>query len=747
MQIPSPRGISTCITPLQITANDHLPKIICVPCSHQLQEAYRFSMKCRLSDSKLRDRLTRQVTIVVAESDDDQQIPDRIVDEFIELPSAKPKDQNEILVDLMMRREDELFDEIIEQEKFSADETSDGESLERMADKVELATVREEVIDEQTDSVDEFNDEDLITISEQMSDLVTEASDDSEIYDKIDLGFGNENERPTPNRLHLPKRSQVLPAEEMIVEREDHENYQIIFYNGIACCGCDKYFSSQDDLDFHCREHHKLKRQTGGIYCSLCKNKFPSLSIKIRHATQRSIPKLYACKLCEYVCRDRAAIERHMEFSVIHKKPMMRFDKVKEAFERIPVDGHLCCDCYQMFPDNAQLEKHHQDAHHPNRVSTKNDALKTCNFWCSNCHQVFKHGHRYQSHRKRSKVKSIYRCLKDGCTYRTGSIIFARLHLRSRDHKLPDIISEQTTPINSSHTSTNQRCCFRKCLQVFDSKQSLQEHVDQVHQVKLLENELRRKKSTHVCSICNCNFESRRALKRHLLVKIKNFVCDQCGLSVASAFQLRSHVQQVHSNVHIQKNFKCNECPRSFVSEANLQRHKRRGHDKPSDNVCSICGKQFKNKETLWHHWRIHNKTESLECEPCKKAGRRYQFRNLKTLRRHYKISEMHNGERKHKCTYEGCTNAYAHKPDLQRHEQTVHRGDRPFQCKVCGKGFVRDRDLRLHERHHTGAKLFSCEDCSEGFNVFKEYKKHFSEVHGKVFMIKCEMGNLGSRK
>ncbi|EAT41764.1 AAEL006618-PA [Aedes aegypti] len=596
-------------------------------------------MKCRSSDSKFRDRLT-QTTIVVAESDDDQQIPDRIVDEFIELPSAKPKEQNEILVDLMMRREDELFDEIIEQEKFSVDETSDGESLERMADKVELVTIREKVIAEQQDSIDEFNDEDLITISEQMSDLVTGASDDSEIYDKIDLGFGNENERPTPNRLHLPKRSQVLPAEEMIVEREDHENYQIIFYNGIACCGCDKYFSSLDDLDFHCREHHKLKRQPGGMYCSLCNKKFPSLSIKIRHATQRSIPKLYACKLCEYVCRDRAAIERHMEFSVIHKKPMMRFDKVKEAFERIPVDGHLCCDCYQMFPDKAQLEKHHQDAHHPNR-----------------------------------------------------------------------------------------------------------EHVDQVHQVKLLENELRRKKSTHVCSICNCNFESRRALKRHLSVKIKNFVCDQCGLSVASAFQLRSHVQQVHSNVHIQKNFNCNECPRSFVSEANLQRHKRRGHDKPSDNVCSICGKQFKNKETLWHHWRIHNKTESLECEPCKKAGRRYQFRDLKTLRRHYKISEMHNGERKHKCTYEGCTNAYAHKPDLQRHEQTVHRGDRPFQCKVCGKGFVRNRDLRLHERHHTGAKLFSCEDCSEGFNVFKEYKKHFSEVHGKVFMIKCEMGNLGSRK
>ncbi|XP_065075760.1 zinc finger protein 16-like [Ochlerotatus camptorhynchus] len=733
---------------LTITNDDQLPKIICTICCQQLLEAYQFCLKCRLSDEKLRDRLRFTEQLQQLDADGDQQIPDRIVDDLIELPTAKPKAQNEILVDLMMRREDELFDEIIEQEQFSADEDSVGESLMHLVDKVpvEVVTVDGgEVMVEEVDSqeddemvaIDQTEEDDLITISEHVSDMITEASDSSVQYEEITLTAENDGGN-LPTNISLSRRTiQVLPPKEMIVELEDHENFQIVYYNGVACCGCEKYFSSQVDLEEHCQEQHHLDESPDGTHCPLCHKQFRSLNIQMRHMNQRSIPKLFSCKLCRYICRDQAAIDRHMEFSVIHKKPMMDFDKVTESFEKVSVEGHLCCDCYQMFRDETQLDKHYKDAHHPNRPKTEEDALKTGSFWCTKCHQIFKHEHRYQSHLNGINVEAIYRCKREFCTYRTGSIIFARFHLRSRDHKLPTSSPVDKKSPKAPGILSDRRCCFRKCLEVFETKQSLLEHVDRVHQVKQLENELRRKKSTHVCSICNCNFGSRRALKRHRLVKAKDIVCEQCGSAFASTFQLQSHVRQVHSNVPVRRDFKCDECGRAFVSETNLQRHKELGHDKPSDNVCSICDKQFKSKENLWHHWRIHNKVETHECESCKKAGKRYKFRDLKTLRRHFKISEMHNGERKYKCSYEGCKRAYAHKPDLQRHEQTVHRGIRPFLCEVCNKGFVRNRDLRLHERQHTGAKLFTCENCKAEFNVFKDYKKHCSDEHGKMVVVK----------
>nr|XP_029720131.1 zinc finger protein 595-like [Aedes albopictus] len=721
---------------LTITPDDELPKIICSACSHQLSAAYRFCIKCRSSDGKLRDRLlfsnrANQSTVDVSSAgsvDDDQQIPDRIVDDLIELPTAKPKDQNEILMDLMMRPEDELFDEIIEQEQFSADEESECDgSFEQLAEKVQIVTVDGEAILEVPEYQDESMDDDLITVSEHTSDVALEITDDF-VHDKEDDESLAES---------LRQMNAIMPPEEMIVEREDYENFQIIVHAGFACCNCKAHFSSEEDLNTHCCKHDLSKKPLNGVFCSFCYKTFSRLSSKERHDAQRSMPKMYLCKLCEYVCHDRAVLNHHMKVASTHKKPMIDFDKVNEVFEKLSVEGHLCCECFSIFRDTGQLEKHYKDAHHINRPDTELEALKMGNFWCANCHQVFKHSHRYQSHLKRSKVKSIYRCLKVGCTYRTGSIVFARLHLTSRDHKVSGITSDDTISVNQSRTLEKHRCCFRKCLKIFESRTSLLAHVDQAHQVKLLENELRRKSSTHVCSICSRNFESRRALKRHQSVKMEINVCEHCGLSVPSAIQLRSHVQQVHSNDQIQKNFKCDECSCSFVTEANLQRHKRRGHDKPTDNVCSICGKQFMTKTGLWYHWRMHNKSETFECAPCKNAGRRYEFRDAKTLRRHYKISEMHNAERKHKCTYEGCTNTYIHKPDLQRHEQTVHRGDRPFLCKTCGKGFVRNRDLRLHERHHTGAKLFSCEECSAGFDIFMEYKRHCSEKHGRKLIMK----------
>lgn len=44
------------------------------------------------------------------------------------------------------------------------------------------------------------------------------------------------------------------------------------------------------------------------------------------------------------------------------------------------------------------------------------------------------------------------------------------------------------------------------------------------------------------------------------------------------------------------------------------------------------------------------------------------------------------------------------------------HRGEKPFKCRFCGKGFPRTTDLTVHERYHTGEKTHLCTVCGRGF-------------------------------
>ncbi|XP_055638193.1 zinc finger protein 595-like [Toxorhynchites rutilus septentrionalis] len=735
---------------LMITIDDGLPGVICYTCCTQLKEAYTFCVKCRNTEANF--RLSNELS---QEQCNAEELPAKIVDALIELPATKPKNPNEILVDLMEQSEDELFDEIIEEAHFTdADECLNGNGEEFVSLQTSLITLRhiEELhgicanknvkVDgllQESTFVSDKEDIDSDELTNDDSKLITStlAIDDTIEPMVEENAPGSTLKHPTKTILasNRMRSLQALPPEEMIVEREDHGEYQVIFYSGTACCGCRQYFSSTEALEDHCKQEHQFDDPPGPHYCPLCYKQFSGLRYQMRHCEQRTIPKLYFCKLCEYICRERTTIDRHMKSSVIHNKPMMDFDKVKESFEEVQVVGPMCCDCYKMFSNKGQLANHYGDAHHPGRPRSNDEALANGAVgWCEKCHRVFKNKHKYEAHLRYASLDIIYRCKHQFCNYRTASIVPARLHLRSKDHnKLANEERSDEAEKNTTQESGERRCCFRMCQEVFKSQQALLEHVDKVHQAKQLENELRRKKSSNVCLICNCNFGSRRALQLHRQSKLKEYVCEKCGLAVGSLFQLRHHTKQVHNKIRPQRDFKCEECPRAFASAVNLRRHKQQGHE---DFVCTICEKHFKTTEGLWRHWRMHNSVEKYECESCKKAGKRYTFRDVHSLNRHYKISEMHTGLRKYKCSFEGCTRTYAHNPDLKRHELAAHRRILPFACQFCQKGFIRSRELRLHERTHTGAKLYSCENCGAGFNVYQEFKRHCSEKHGVSTLI-----------
>ncbi|XP_055551106.1 zinc finger protein 431-like [Wyeomyia smithii] len=761
---------------IEINSDDDLPKIICTGCWMQLLESYRFCMRCRTGDEKLRNELEPQavskspIDELVAtadglfstdDTDEGQELPNKSADELMEPSITESKDQNEILVDFMTSRDDELFDAIIEEEIFSDDDIV----FEQIPAEVVALPSEDHFVESERQEPEEnyakvFTELQNVPIAEMQevykhTDLEKNSSHEevfiaeeviqeefpiaktlcTEFLEEVSSNLEDENfsetvpsnpSKSTPQR----RRTLQLPPQEMIVDQEDHGDYAIVYYTGVTCCGCDKYFADSEKLENHCRDQHHCKDSLEVYDCELCYKTFPSLNHKKRHQSLRSVPKLFSCTLCNYVCWEQSAIDRHMKSALLHNKSMLEFDKVKEVFDEVKVNGNLCCECYQIFSSNNQLEQHYDDEHRKGRPKCPTSKTN----WCLKCFQLFKNEYKYATHRQNASADVIYRCKQEFCNYRTASLIFARFHLRSQDHTEIRIsgASQENLEDNGEH-----RCCFRKCSNKFGSLEALRNHVDQVHQAKQLENELRRKKSTNVCSICNCNFGTRKALRIHRQMKQKDFVCDQCGLVMGSSFHLQQHIDLVHQETKVQHKFSCKTCQRSFVSEQNLQRHISKGHTSGGEHVCNVCGKKFAGKHNLWTHWRTHVSTEKFECEVCKKAGKRYLFRDIKSLKRHCKRAEMHGGIRKYKCSYENCTKAYAHRPDLQRHESTAHKGIRPFVCTTCNKGFIRDRDLRLHARTHTGTKLYSCESCDASFDIYQEYKEHCKDEHGLSILIK----------
>nr|XP_032810474.1 zinc finger protein with KRAB and SCAN domains 1-like isoform X2 [Petromyzon marinus] len=53
----------------------------------------------------------------------------------------------------------------------------------------------------------------------------------------------------------------------------------------------------------------------------------------------------------------------------------------------------------------------------------------------------------------------------------------------------------------------------------------------------------------------------------------------------------------------------------------------------------------------------------------------------------------------------------------LLRYHQRIHTGEKPFHCEMCNRSFSHSSNLKVHERTHTGQKPYRCDICNSSFS------------------------------
>ncbi|CAO1392762.1 unnamed protein product [Diamesa hyperborea] len=178
------------------------------------------------------------------------------------------------------------------------------------------------------------------------------------------------------------------------------------------------------------------------------------------------------------------------------------------------------------------------------------------------------------------------------------------------------------------------------------------------------------------------------------------------------------HKKEVHSEVP------CTLCDLKFQSMDEMKIHRRRTHysmNVPNEIVqCNLCQKSLKKKSLPAHIRFAHHENRKLNfvCHICGKAyDREFDFRSHVTL---------HTGERPFVCDI--CGFPFPLRGYLVRHIRQVHmkNPNAPrHKCNLCEKSYAQRVKLREHYRRHHEKKdagqiviqqTFACAKCGKEF-------------------------------
>uniref|UniRef100_F6Z625 C2H2-type domain-containing protein n=1 Tax=Ciona intestinalis TaxID=7719 RepID=F6Z625_CIOIN len=98
-------------------------------------------------------------------------------------------------------------------------------------------------------------------------------------------------------------------------------------------------------------------------------------------------------------------------------------------------------------------------------------------------------------------------------------------------------------------------------------------------------------------------------------LKLKFFICKECGKVFKRRYRLTNHIESIHRG---KKKYHCDVCDFKTAYRLSLQQHKRL-HTKEKPHICKYCDKPFTTGSMLIEHLRMHTNTKPHKCKWCSK--------------------------------------------------------------------------------------------------------------------------------
>ena len=203
-----------------------------------------------------------------------------------------------------------------------------------------------------------------------------------------------------------------------------------------------------------------------------------------------------------------------------------------------------------------------------------------------------------------------------------------------------------------------------------DCESALDENVEstctsskrKIHHKKNLEKTENEKLYEFKCHVCELEFPKMQLLSSHCrnLHQSSPKVLCFCGAVLSTWKRLMAHKSK-----HIKEDdeFNCKDCKISYKTKSAFEKHNLLKHSPGAVKfMCAICGKEFKERQILKNHEKIHLPDE------------------LKL---------------KHPCIY--CGKKFVNSHCLKIHIARVHEKVALHTCELCGKGCITKSDLKWH--------------------------------------------------
>ena len=196
----------------------------------------------------------------------------------------------------------------------------------------------------------------------------------------------------------------------------------------------------------------------------------------------------------------------------------------------------------------------------------------------------------------------------------------------------------------------------------------LESHYESCIKVKIRGRQVASDKCDQICETCGKTLTTKAGYRDHIKGHLREqasfqggnlgnthlyHYCDKCGKRFTHHNTLKNHIKSVHENIQ----YTCPLCPMKFNTIFMMRRHKLEAHSTNENYQCKYCGKRFGAITKRKLHERVHEDPK-FKCRYCEKK--------LKSAK------------------------------SLEAHER-YHRGEKPFECSICGTGFTAIERLRQH--------------------------------------------------